>query len=342
MGVTIKDVAKLAGTSTATVSKVLNGSYSISEETTEKIKKAMEQLDYHPNARARNFACKQSKTVAFITFLGRDMSFQNPHMFEMMSGIEGMLSKKGYSFIVKGLNANESADYVKNAFETKMADGFIIHASVITPELNELICAMDIPHLVIGYPSFDNNFCWIDVDNIQAGRVAAKYLISLGYRSFAFLGGPKEDEISMHRLKGVEETLKEFKHPLAEDSIKLGLSETQSGYKMTSLILKEKKIPQAIICANNYLAYGCVEALHEKGIKIPDDIGVLAFDDFPFSKVLKPKLSVVSIDVYEIGQEAGKLILQKINTPNLHFQSYVTFPVIIQRESTLDEKGLYK
>ncbi len=334
MGVTIKDVAKLAGTSTATVSKVLNGSYSISEDTKKRIHKAMEELNYHPNQRARNFARQNCNTVALVTTMGKDASFQNPHMFEMMCGMEEILSKKGYSFIVKGLTAEESTEYVKNAFETKMADGFIIHASVITPKLNELITKLEIPHLVIGMPSFDNNFCWIDVDNTQAGRAAAKYLISQGYRSFGFLGGPKSDIISVHRMEGVVEALKEFKHPLSKEYIRLGKSDTKTSYEMTMSLLKEEKRPQAIICANNYLAYGCVKALKENGIKIPKDIAVIAFDDFPFSKVLEPRLSVVSIDVFEIGREAGKLILQKIKTPNLHFQSYVTFPVIIAREST--------
>lgn len=337
MGVTIKDVAKLAGTSTATVSKVLNDSYSISEATKERVHQAMEQLNYHPNQRARNFARQNSNTVAFVTTLGKDASFKNPHMFEMLCGIEEQLSSKGYSFIVKGLEAEDVAAYVKEAFETKLADGFIIHAAVSTPELSKLISEMEIPHLVIGAPIFDNNFCWIDVDNTQAGRAAAKYLISLGYKSFGFLGGNSEDVISVHRMNGVMDALKEFKHPLLKEHIRLGQSDTKTAYEMTKSLLKEDKRPQAIICANNYLAYGCVKALKEKGIKIPEEIGVIAFDDFPFSKVLEPRLTVVSIDVFEIGKEAGKLILTKIKTPNLHLQSYVTFPVIISRESTREK-----
>ena len=99
MGVTIKDVAKLAGTSTATVSKVLNDSYSISEATRKKVQQAMVELNYHPNQRARNFARQNSNTVAFVTTLGKDASFKNPHMFEMLCGIEEKLSAKGYSFI---------------------------------------------------------------------------------------------------------------------------------------------------------------------------------------------------------------------------------------------------
>ena len=88
-------------------------------------------------------------------------------------------------------------------------------------------------------------------------------------------------------------------------------------------------------CANNYLAYGCVSAIKDQGLRIPDDIGILTFDDYPFSKLLEPNLTVVNIDVYDLGYEAGKNILKIIRKPNVHIQSYITYPSIIQRESTL-------
>ena len=334
MSVTIKDVARQAGTSIATVSKVMHGSYSISKETADRVQKAMEELNYHPNQRARNFVSQSNKTIAFVTDIDRNAGFQNPHMFEMMCGMESILSQKGYGFLVKGITKSDVCDYVKNAFETKYVDGFVIHASVITPGLSDLVSSMGIPHLVIGVPAFENNFCWIDADNRHAGQVAAKHLLTVGYKTVAFIGGTDEDKISMHRLEGVKSVLSEHDVLLPSGFLQCGNSGVEDGYAMTQQILKGRNMPEAIICANNYLAYGCVKALLEKKIKIPDEIGVITFDDYPFSQILNPRLTVVNIDVFDMGQEAGNMIVQKIKKPNLHIQSYITYPQVIIREST--------
>lgn len=334
MTATIKDVAKKAGTSTATVSKVMNGSYSISQATIDKVMQAMEELNYHPNLRAKNFAKQSTKTVIFVASIGKEAGFSNPHMFEIMCGLEHALSEKGYALIVKNISEEKACEYIKNAVETKQVDGFVIHASVISVKLDELIFQMSIPHLVIGNPNFSSHFCWIDIDNKLAGELAAKHLLEKGYQSLAFIGGREEDKISMHRLQGVLSVLNEHDVIVPKNYVQHGESDCDSGYAMTELVLNQSEKPDAIICANNYIAYGCVSALHDKEIQIPNEIGVVTFDDYPFSKILKPMLTVIDIDVFDMGVQAGKYILQKIRKPNLYVQSYITFPTLIIREST--------
>lgn len=150
MGATIKDVAKLAGTSTATVSKVMNGSYSISQETADKVRKAMEELDYHPNLRAKNFARQSARTIIFVAELGKGTGFANPQMFEILCGLEEVLAQKDYTLVVRNIAAGDCAEFIRNAADTKQADGFVIHASVISQALDELLFTHEIPHIVIG------------------------------------------------------------------------------------------------------------------------------------------------------------------------------------------------
>lgn len=337
MAVTIKDVAKMAGTSTATVSKVLNGSYSISEETTLRIKKVMDELNYQPNQRARNFAKQSSKTIIFVTKLEQNTGFNNPHMFEIMCGLENVLSKKGYSLCVKSVAPSETCEYIKESYETRSADGFVIHASVLSKELDELMYHMSIPHILLGNPNFTSHLCWIDIDNKLAGELAAKHLLEKGYHRLAFIGGRAEDQISKHRLDGVMSVLKEHDIIVPNEYFQNGESECDSAYATVNKILKMHHIPDALICANNYIAYGCVNALHDKGIRIPDDIAIITFDDFPFSKILKPSLTVVNIDVYDMGVQAGKYIIQKIKKNNLYMQSYITLPALIERKSVKEQ-----
>ena len=168
----------------------------------------------------------------------------------------------------------------------------------------------------------------------EAGELAAKHLLERGCQSVAFIGGKPEDQISARRLDGVLTVLKEHDVLLPREYVKKGESVCDSGYRMTMQILENRRRPDALVCADNYIAYGCVNALHDRGILIPEEMKVITFDDFPFSQILKPMLSVVNIDVYDMGVQAGKYILQKIKRPNLYVQSHITFPTLIIREST--------
>jgi len=338
MSATIKDVAKLANTSTATVSKVINGSYSISQATIDIVNSAMQELNYHPNTRARNFAKQCTNLVYFLAKLERNSGFDNPHMFEILAGLEHVLSAKGYQLIVKSLNEKEACDFVKRIAAEKSADGLVIHGSIISKELDERIEQEKIPHIVIGNPNFNSHFCWIDVDNHLAGEMAVKGLLEAGYQTLAFLGGKEEDKISENRLDGVLSVLQLHDIILPKGYMKSGDSDWESGYDMTLSLLdasleKRGKRPEAIICANNNIAYGCMSALNDRGVLVPEEMGVITFDDYPFSRILKPKLTVVNIDVYDLGSQAGKWIVSKIKKPNLHIQSYITLPSLIKRES---------
>ncbi|MDO4333599.1 MAG: LacI family DNA-binding transcriptional regulator [Eubacteriales bacterium] len=333
MAATIRDVAKCAGVSIATVSKVMNGSYSISQETADRVKRVMEELNYHPNLRARNFVKQSSKTVIYVTALGKGIGFSNPQMFEILCGIEQALTQKGYMLVIKSISAKEACACIREAKDAKIADGFVIHASVLSQELDELIFQENIPHIVIGTPDFPSHFCWIDINNRLAGQLAAKYLLEKGYQSLAFIGGRKEDRTTAYRLEGVLSVLSEHDVILPKNHVQQGESLCDSGYAMTKQVLSRSDRPDAIICADNYIAYGCVNALHDEGMRIPKQMGVITFDDFPFSRILKPMLTVVNIDVFDMGVQAGKHILQKIRKPNLYVQSYITLPAIIERDS---------
>ncbi|MFR2147291.1 MAG: LacI family DNA-binding transcriptional regulator [Waltera sp.] len=201
MGATIKDVAKLAGTSTATVSKVMNGSYSISQETADKVQLWRSWIIIE--SAGENFARQSARTIIFVAELGKGTGFANPQMFEILCGLEEVLAQKDYTLVVRNIAAGDCAEFIRNAADTKQADGFVIHASVISQALDELLFTHEIPHIVIGNPNFNSHFCWLDIDNRLAGELAAKHLLERGCQSVAFIGGKPEDQISARRLDGV-------------------------------------------------------------------------------------------------------------------------------------------
>lgn len=334
MSVTIREVAAAAGVSTATVSKVINHSPAISQATADHVQQVIRRMGYRPNKRAQSFAKKATKNILFLSELEHGVGFENPHLFEMMAGTEAALARKDYGLLVKRINSRELVNSFADIMDSEYVDGAIVHASVVSREAAALLTGTSFPYVVIGMPDFANRLCWIDTNNSVAGQIAANHLRKRGYERIAYIGGPKEDAISLHRLNGVLEGLGTA---VAAGYIRHGAPCSETGFQCTRELLALEKPPQAIICANQYLAFGCVEALRRSGAAIPGDMAVITFDDFPFSKVMEPPLTVVDLDMYDMGEQAAKIVLRRIKNPQLLVQSYTTLPRLIERESTRRE-----
>jgi LacI family transcriptional regulator len=209
-----------------------------------------------------------------------------------------------------------------------------VHGSATTKELVQQLVKTNFPHIIIGRPYFKCLACWIDINNSISGQLAAEHLSECGYQNIAFIGGPKEDEISIKRLKGFVAAMHDRGYIIKDKYLKYGFYTKESGYELAMELLQESQLPEAIICENNLIAIGVVKALSNVGKRIPEDIALLSFDDYPFSRMIEPLLTVVDIDVYDMGNQAAEILVRKINYPSLHVQSYTTLPQLIVREST--------
>ena len=331
MSVTIRDVAQRAGVSKATVSKVLNDSYSISQATKDRVRAVIQELGYSPNRRAQSFATGKTRNILFLAWMEHGVGFSNPHLFEILAGTENALSRKGYGLILRQCTPQELIERYTELLCSEYVDGAILHASVVDKAVARALMEAPLPYIVVGMPDFANQLCWIDTNNSVAGQIAASHLRKKGYERIAYIGGQKEDTISLHRLNGVLDALDTV---IPAGYIRQGAPSSETGYKCTMELLELERRPQAIICANQYLAFGCVEALKHRGLSIPRQMAVITFDDFPFSKVLDPPLTVVNLDMYDMGEQAAKIVMRRIRNPQLMVQSYTTLPSLIERGST--------
>lgn len=334
MGVTIKDVAKAAGVSISTVSKVLNGHYSISETTAERVRQVMRDFNYYPSANAQSFAIGANRTVVLLADLSPNMAFRNPHLFEIMAGMEESLRRRGYRLVLQGADQTSACGLAEEIISRRSADAIGVHVGVMSHPLSALLTKLCFPHIVLGMPDFESQVCWIDNSNIYSGTVAVNFLLSEGYRKIAFIGGKSYDLGSTHRLQGVRQGLSSAGFRLEEQYIWLGDSTRAEGFRMTDSLLNQKPLPDAIICANNYIALGCVDAIERRKMRIPEDIGVITFDDYPFSQIIEPPLTVVDINVRDMGSQAGKFLVDIIRHPNMQVQTYITTSNVIVRQST--------
>ena len=334
MGVTIKDVAEAAGVSISTVSKVLNGHYSISEKTAERVRGIMREMNYYPNANAQSFASGSNHTVVLLANLSPNAAFRNPHMFEIIAGLEEALCRRGYRLILRGADATSACGIAEEIISRRSADAIAIHVGVMSHPLAAVLTRLQFPHIVLGAPDFESQVCWIDNSNTYSGAVAAGYLLSRGYRRLAFIGGRSYDLGSALRLQGVKQGLANGGERLEDQYIWLGESTRADGFRMTEGLLNQKQLPDAIICANNYIALGCVDAVLKREMRIPKDMGIMAFDDYPFSRIMEPPLTVVDINVRDMGVQAAKFLTDIIRHPNMQIQTYITTSNVIARGST--------
>lgn len=336
MSVTINDVANEAGVSKSTVSKVLNNWSSISPETVARVNDAIKKLHYIPNSRAVSFAKQTTQNIVYLTNLAKDAAYQNPHMFDIMCGVYHELAAKDYTLtLVDTSEESFPGESALKEINRRSADGLIIHGSAITEELAKRLITDNVPHIIIGHPTFDERLCWIDTNHSLAGEYAAAHMSACGYQDVVFIGGRKGDDISNQRLKGFKKGMNNHKLPVLNKRIGYTNATRQGAYETTIKLLQESPVPDAIVCENTMLALGVVKALQELSLSIPKDVALLAFDRYPYSSIIDPELTVIDINVYDMGIQAGNMMIRKLENPDLLIQSYTTLPVLIQGKSTV-------
>lgn len=261
----------------------------------------------------------------------QNIAFENPHMFEIISGITSYLDKKDYALTLKPLSKQDAPLYIRDIIQQRQADALILHAYILSTELAAILARTDFPYLVIGKPAFRCSVSWIDVNHEQAGQLAANFLLDKGYRRMAFITGSEDDSLSQSRLAGINQVM-------AEEELTVEVIRNQSVYTLDDQILHHLLTshprPEVLLCNNNHLALHCLQQIRRLGLKIPEDIGLLTFDNYPFSMLTDPAITAVEVDMHEMGIGAARFVLQRIRKPNLQTQSYCTSPSILERAST--------
>ena len=259
----------------------------------------------------------------------------------MDTGVHHELSRQGYTLtLVDTSDEVYPGERAVQEIRRKSADGLIIHGSAVSEELAELIMSENVAHIIIGHPDFENRLCWIDTNRSLAGEYAAEHMLDCGYTDVLFIGAKKNDVFSNQRLKGFRKRMLNAKLHIPQHRIGYTNATWQGACETTLQLLQDPScpLPQAIVCANSTLAVGVAKALQELSLSVPKDIGLLTFDTYPYSGIIDPVLTVIDINVYDMGAQAGNMMIRKLENPDLFVQSFTTLPVLIQGESTVLKK----
>lgn len=332
---TIKDIAQLAGVSISTVSKVLNNKIYVSAETREHVQNIIKRYNYQANSTARNLASNQTYNIAYMDKFIRNIPFENPHMFNILLGAEYKLQSKGYHLSLVNLASKKSSKQIlEEHLASKQFDGLLINSGYINPKLEKIILQYDLPSVCIGKLEFNSMLSWIDNNHRHSSAMAVNYLKKKAYKSICFMGGLIGDKISDERIQGFREALLEYKSTTNSNQIIHNAPDINSIYLCSKNFLQSKKRTDAIICNNSLIAYAVVKCINDLSLKMPEDIAVLTFDQYPYSALISPTPSVIQIDQYELGVQAATMLFQRIKNPAQVLQSYTTLPQIIERGTT--------
>lgn len=231
MAITIKDVAARAGVSVTTVSKILNRRPGISEETTQRVEQVMRELEYAPNSRAASLARRATRNIIYLTSLPADIAYTNPHMFDILCGVQGALSEKGYTLtIMDTCHEERPGSTAEQIILQKLADGMIVHGAAIDKNISALLVRRKFPHILIGHPGDNSRLCWVDTNQTLGGQIAAEHLLERGYRNIGFLTEGATDEIAYLRLRGFRIAMQDAGVPVREEWILHATADLEGGY----------------------------------------------------------------------------------------------------------------
>lgn len=330
MAVTLNDVAKKAGVSASTVSRVISGKEKISDKTKEKIFSIMKELDYHPNSQARNLATGSSQTIGLVINANEKDFYSNIFFSSSVFGIEKIAQDNSYNLIITNnqKKRNDKASIDTLLFEKKV-DGIILPPLLLTKTLITKLKNNKIPFVVLGEPNyFKDKISWVDINNTKGSNLATSHLYNKGYKQIAFLGGSENEIFTKNRIIGYKNSLNN-QEPLIFNTENSEESITQAATE----ILKNKKV-DSVICNDNITALILSKAAKEQNIQIPKDLGIITFDDYPLSKYISPALTSIVTDTYTQGEMAANMLFSLIQGKTAITHSLIDVS-LIERESSM-------
>ncbi len=327
---TIKDVARLAGVSTTTVSHVLNKTRFVAENTAVKVWKAVEQLNYAPSAVARSLKCNSTRTIGMLV-----TKSNNPYLAEVVHGVEAYCYNQGYTLIL--CNTEGDVDKQKNylrMLSEKRVDGLLVMCTDINEDLIELLeKKQELPMVVMQLETDIDKIDCIHDNAELGGYLATKHLIDKGHIKIACISGQLDRSTCLLRLAGYKKALAEANITFNPAFIFEADFECESAVKATKAILALSERPTAVFCFNDIMALAAISTFRQANLDIPNDVSVVGYDNIDLAAFFSPPLTTVHQPKNRLGKNAIIMLLERINNKEKKQQIIQMQPELIERQS---------
>ncbi|GIP39770.1 catabolite control protein A [Paenibacillus sp. J31TS4] len=335
MTVTIYDVAREAGVSMATVSRVVNNNPNVKPQTRKKVFEAIERLGYRPNAVARGLASKKTTTVGVVI---PDIS--NMNFAEVARGIEDIATMYHYNIILSNADKKKEKEIrVINTLLEKQVDGLLFMGGHVTDEHVQAFRTSSIPIVLCATTDGSETIPSVDIDHEGAAYDATQVLIKSGHRRIAMISGTLQDPaVGFARYQGYKRAVEEAGLGFHEDYVRIGNYKYESGVEAMKHFLGLSERPTAIFAATDEMALGAIHAIQDAGLKVPDDLSVISVDNSRMAEMVRPQLTAVAQPMYDIGAVSMRLLTKLMNKENVEQSKFILPHEVIMRQSVAPAK----
>jgi len=326
--VSIKDIARVAGVSHPTVSRALADSPLVATKTKQRIKQLAEEMGYSPSAIARGLVTKHTLTIGLVVTTVAD-----PFLAELVRGVEETALDLGYSVLLCDCNAEPERELnCVRSLREKRVDGIVVASSRVGNLYMSLLEQLGVPVVLVNNQQDGQYVYSVRTNDPIGGKLAGEYLLSLGHHRIAYIAGPSGAHASQERLEGFREVLRSCGKDIPVEWILPGNGRADGGQSAIRILLGCAELPTAIFCYNDMTAIGALTAIKSAGLRVPDDISLVGYDDIPFASLVEPPLTTVAQAKYALGEGAMRLVLSLLTHQGEVMDTVLT-PVLVERES---------
>jgi DNA-binding LacI/PurR family transcriptional regulator len=331
--VTIRDVAKKAGVSVGTVSRAFNNYSDISEKTRKNILEVAEELGYKANVLTKASEGGKSHRIGMLIEDYDTGAILNPIVFETLMAFKNSASKQGYETIILSTTTDmQKSEDLTKLFTEKNLDGAFIMGIKLSDNYYKELTNIEHPCVLFDVSVKNPKTTCVGVDSTRGAFMAVEHLIKLGHKKIAFINGHKDAFVSYERLDGYYLALNRYGIPIDDDLIEYADYTSKGGSLAAEKLINSNKEFTAVFCASDLMAVGAVEMFDSIGLKVPEDISIVGFDDITIAQYMSPKLTTIRQDRDKIGESAATALINLINGQS--FDRIVVMPELIVREST--------
>jgi len=330
---TIKEIAKLAGVSRSTVSRVINHDPNVSTRTRTKVQSIIDELGYQPNQVARSLISGRTRVLGLVIPMTFSSVFNDPFFGILAQGISSTCTVNNYTLMLWLIEPDYEKRANDNILNNRLIDGIIIASNVIDDPLVEGLITRKVPLVQIGRNNYPN-VSSVDADNFHGTTEAMRYLVRIGRKKLATITGHMDLYSAHDRLMGFKRGLEEHQLPIQEERIAYGDFTESGGYQQTKLLLSRTDF-DGLFVASDMMAFGAITALQEAGLRIPEEVALVSFDDIPAAARHRPALSTVRQPIQQMGSIAAQTIIDQLESVDTDIPRRIILPTeLVVRETT--------
>ena len=314
MPLTLEDIARMSGVSRSTVSRVINDDRNVNEATRRKVWEVIQNINFQPNLAARGLAAGRTQVLGLVIPMAVASVFVDPYFPLLIQGISAACTPRGYTIMLWLAQPDFEQRMASQILNNSLIDGVIVASAVQDdPIVTALIQAQSMPFIMVGRDMEDAPVSYVDVDNRAGAGMAVEYLLRQGHERVATITGPQNMVAGYDRFQGYLEALARYHRVVDPQLVTGGLFDEASGYEAMLALLPHK--PDGLFVASDMMAMGAMRAIQEAGLKIPDDIALIGFDDIPAAALTTPPLTTVRQPIMRCGSMAAEVLIDMIGNP---------------------------